>query len=518
MAFDLESNGMHAYRATACIIQLAWPTTRSSSSTRYATSLAPLGELLASPDTEKIVHDVAFDARILAEAGVFARQRARHVDRRAHAEPPGDRPRVAARERARRAHRQEDAAARLGASARSRRRCSRTSPATSCISRELADRLFGEVERARHRRGGRGGDALSPRAGDRRRGRRRSPSALRAPQGDRSRPRGRAADPAPPREHPRGRSRASSTSRPTRCSVPTCSSRSRSASPRRLDDARADPRRDGRASRAIDRERAARRGRSRPRGRRPSPTRIACGSRSRASPARSCAPVARASSGSRAGARKRRRSATSTSRWSCPATASRASPTSRRRRSSVAQVPGIGAVPPGARRVSRRARYGEELVATLGPRPPAERRGAAPRERTEISSSSPVRPRAIVRAPPSIAQLPPGVRAFGMGGGALAAEGVELVADLRDTTALGVAEVARRALRRRARLCAGARRDGAPQARRRAACKLHRVQRAPRRRPCGRAARACSGTARLRCGRGGAAAPSRCDAISIAWR
>ena len=44
-----------------------------------------------------------------------------------------------------------------------------------------------------------------------------------------------------------------------------------------------------------------------------------------------------------------------------------------------------------------------------------------------------------------IARLP-GVRAFGMGGGALAAEGVELVADLRDTTALGVAEVARRAI------------------------------------------------------------------------
>lgn len=44
-----------------------------------------------------------------------------------------------------------------------------------------------------------------------------------------------------------------------------------------------------------------------------------------------------------------------------------------------------------------------------------------------------------------IAHLP-GVRAYGLGGGALAAEGVELLADLRDTTALGVAEVARRAL------------------------------------------------------------------------
>lgn len=38
-----------------------------------------------------------------------------------------------------------------------------------------------------------------------------------------------------------------------------------------------------------------------------------------------------------------------------------------------------------------------------------------------------------------------GVRAFGMGGGALAREGVDLVADLRDLTALGVGEVAARA-------------------------------------------------------------------------
>jgi lipid-A-disaccharide synthase len=38
-----------------------------------------------------------------------------------------------------------------------------------------------------------------------------------------------------------------------------------------------------------------------------------------------------------------------------------------------------------------------------------------------------------------------GVRAFGMGGGALEREGVELIADLRASTALGVTEVARRA-------------------------------------------------------------------------
>ena len=69
VAFDLESNGMHAYRATACIIQLACDGEVIVVDS-LATSLAPLGDLLSSPDTEKIVHDVAFDARILAEAGV----------------------------------------------------------------------------------------------------------------------------------------------------------------------------------------------------------------------------------------------------------------------------------------------------------------------------------------------------------------------------------------------------------------------------------------------------------------
>ncbi len=49
------------------------------------------------------------------------------------------------------------------------------------------------------------------------------------------------------------------------------------------------------------------------------------------------------------------------------------------------------------------------------------------------------------RAGASVIAHLPGVRAFGLGGGALAAEGVQLLADLRDTTALGVGEVARRA-------------------------------------------------------------------------
>ena len=70
VAFDLESNGMHAYRATACIIQLACDG-EVIIIDAHATSLLPIGDLLASSTTEKIVHDVAFDARILAEAGVF---------------------------------------------------------------------------------------------------------------------------------------------------------------------------------------------------------------------------------------------------------------------------------------------------------------------------------------------------------------------------------------------------------------------------------------------------------------
>ncbi|MBX3188265.1 MAG: HRDC domain-containing protein [Labilithrix sp.] len=69
IAVDLESNGMFAYRATACIVQIA-----SEGDVilvdALKTSLAPLAELMTSRATEKIIHDVAFDARILAEARV----------------------------------------------------------------------------------------------------------------------------------------------------------------------------------------------------------------------------------------------------------------------------------------------------------------------------------------------------------------------------------------------------------------------------------------------------------------
>lgn len=69
IAFDLESNGLFAYRAIVCAVQLASEDEVAVVDT-LATSVTGIGDLLASPDTIKIVHDVSFDARVLAEAGV----------------------------------------------------------------------------------------------------------------------------------------------------------------------------------------------------------------------------------------------------------------------------------------------------------------------------------------------------------------------------------------------------------------------------------------------------------------
>ncbi|MCL2779606.1 MAG: ribonuclease D [Polyangiaceae bacterium] len=69
VALDLESNGLFAYRAKACIVQIATPDAVVIVDA-LATSLAPLAPLLESKHLVKIVHDVAFDARILAEAHV----------------------------------------------------------------------------------------------------------------------------------------------------------------------------------------------------------------------------------------------------------------------------------------------------------------------------------------------------------------------------------------------------------------------------------------------------------------
>jgi ribonuclease D len=69
VAFDLESNGLFAYRPRICTLQLE-ATGTIAIVDAIATTIAPLGELLGERGPIKIVHDVSFDARMLAEVGV----------------------------------------------------------------------------------------------------------------------------------------------------------------------------------------------------------------------------------------------------------------------------------------------------------------------------------------------------------------------------------------------------------------------------------------------------------------
>jgi ribonuclease D len=71
VAVDVEASGMFAYRARPCTVQLAWDEGGQVAVVdTLATSIAPLGELLGPDGPIKIVHDVAFDARLLAESGI----------------------------------------------------------------------------------------------------------------------------------------------------------------------------------------------------------------------------------------------------------------------------------------------------------------------------------------------------------------------------------------------------------------------------------------------------------------
>lgn len=69
IALDIESNGLFKYRATLCTIQLASPE-EVVVVDPFATPIGALGPLLATTGPRKIVHDVAFDARILAESKI----------------------------------------------------------------------------------------------------------------------------------------------------------------------------------------------------------------------------------------------------------------------------------------------------------------------------------------------------------------------------------------------------------------------------------------------------------------
>ena len=72
VAVDLEASGMFAYRARICTVQLAWDERRSTSpwSTRWPLRSLRSRSCSARVGRSKIVHDVAFDARLLAESGV----------------------------------------------------------------------------------------------------------------------------------------------------------------------------------------------------------------------------------------------------------------------------------------------------------------------------------------------------------------------------------------------------------------------------------------------------------------
>ncbi len=69
LAVDLEASGMFSYRANLCLVQLAWDGELAIIDT-LAVPPALLGPLLGEHGPLKIIHDVAFDARLLAEVGL----------------------------------------------------------------------------------------------------------------------------------------------------------------------------------------------------------------------------------------------------------------------------------------------------------------------------------------------------------------------------------------------------------------------------------------------------------------
>lgn len=71
LGVDLEASGMFSYRARTCTVQLAWDTGRRVAIVdALAAPVSELAGLLGERGPVKVVHDVAFDARLLAESGV----------------------------------------------------------------------------------------------------------------------------------------------------------------------------------------------------------------------------------------------------------------------------------------------------------------------------------------------------------------------------------------------------------------------------------------------------------------
>jgi ribonuclease D len=71
VAVDVEASGMHAYRARACTVQLAWEDGgHIAVIDAVEMSISGLSDLFGARGPTKIVHDVAFDARLLADSGL----------------------------------------------------------------------------------------------------------------------------------------------------------------------------------------------------------------------------------------------------------------------------------------------------------------------------------------------------------------------------------------------------------------------------------------------------------------
>lgn len=73
VALDTEANGLFAFQARLCVVQLAWSidgVVEVAIVDPRATPVAALAPLLGEAGPVKLLHDLTFDARILAEAGL----------------------------------------------------------------------------------------------------------------------------------------------------------------------------------------------------------------------------------------------------------------------------------------------------------------------------------------------------------------------------------------------------------------------------------------------------------------
>lgn len=73
LALDVEANGLHAFRAQLCVVQVAWREGAQMVAAiidALALDLSPLAPAFGAGGPVKILHDLTFDVRMLAERGL----------------------------------------------------------------------------------------------------------------------------------------------------------------------------------------------------------------------------------------------------------------------------------------------------------------------------------------------------------------------------------------------------------------------------------------------------------------